>query len=130
MNQNSSELSSVRRDVNNELENLSPAEINARQWISVSQRFLDSRIDQYEKYGNPEAQKPEFMDNFRATLEFLTEQVEKRDFDTISFLSTLEASASNGQSVETPNYIVLHGNQLSHLSLMVEEAQRRHDSAQ
>jgi hypothetical protein len=130
MNERYVEQDIAARNTRNELENLTPDQINAHQWLSVSQRFLDSRIEQYKKYGNPEAESPEFMAPLKETISYLTEMVEQDDLGTVKFLSQLESSASNGRRVETPNYIVLHGDQLSQLALMVEEAQYRHDHEQ
>lgn len=128
MSENTSEKNILLCARQDELERLSPAEINAKQWISVSQRFLDSRIEQYKKYGNPEAENPEFMAPLKETISYLTDMVEQGDPDTVLFLSQLEESTSNGRTVETPNYIVLHGDQLSHLSMMVEQAQYQSDN--
>lgn len=123
-----SNLSRINKQHSHELTTLTPQEINALQWLSVSRRFVDSRIEQYKKLRSPDAQSDDFMSAQLATLDFLEEKVGEKDPDVVLLLSFNEEDASNGREVETPNYIVSHGNQLDTLTNIVEEAQYLHDN--
>ncbi|HEV7951994.1 MAG TPA: hypothetical protein VGO98_01325 [Candidatus Saccharimonadales bacterium] len=122
-------LSNIDRDTGREIATLTPQEINALQWLRVSRGFIESRIEQYKKGRNSDAQSEDFMGAQLATLEFLEEKVSMKDPDVILLLSFNEEDASNGREVETPNYIVSHGNQLDTLAAIVEQSQYLHDNS-